>query len=216
MILTDDETRALVFWLEDRLRLCRVELRFSMAGPCTCCTIGRMQMPTSFCNLSFSVFTTTQVFVMRWVHEELQVAAFVFLSEHTKSSRNKKTLQLCQFLLYNQSRSLLNVSDSWFNKIIWLTCIMRSLWMSWTDLRVRCRNRRLGENTWFLILPWKWWRQTVTWSTKTAATFATSFDTDTDCSTSNAFCALLDLVSEVIVMIVVPPKNGFVLWKNDA
>jgi len=45
-------------------------------------------------------------------------------------------------------------------------------------------------------------------STRTAATFATTFETDDDCSKSSEYCALLHvLVAEVIVMIVgSPPK----------
>ena len=49
-------------------------------------------------------------------------------------------------------------------------------------------------------------------STRTAAIFATTLDTDAVCSKSSEYCALLlDLVLEVIVKIVVPAKFGLVL-----
>ena len=49
-------------------------------------------------------------------------------------------------------------------------------------------------------------------SSRTAATFATTLDTDAVCSKSSEYCALLlDLVLEVIVKIVVPAKFGLVL-----
>jgi hypothetical protein len=50
-------------------------------------------MPTSFCNLSFSVFTMTQVLVMRRAHQALQVVTVIVLS-NADSSRNKKILHL--------------------------------------------------------------------------------------------------------------------------
>ena len=58
-----------------------------MGGPRTCCTIERLQRPTSFCNLPCSVLTTTQALAMRQVLRALQVVAAVVLNDASRRSR---------------------------------------------------------------------------------------------------------------------------------